>query len=205
MRERQRPRNRRTRPNQPLQPSHSAVTPRAGDRVAPAGGRLNGGVRHPWEGEIGRRISLAVVLILGMACSAPRHSQPNVATSVPEVKPAPTVPTPVPALPTPGRGVERIGPGITPPRLINDIRPHVTEALRALKLAPRPFLYAIVVDQAGCVRDLTPVRVPAPTPPYDVLDRSFREAIMQWRYQPAEKAGRPVAVQVIVEVNVEVQ
>ena len=32
-------------PNQPLQPTHSAVTPRAGARVAPAGGRLNGGVR----------------------------------------------------------------------------------------------------------------------------------------------------------------
>jgi hypothetical protein len=34
------------RPNQPLQPSHTAVTPRAGARVAPAGGRLNGGVRR---------------------------------------------------------------------------------------------------------------------------------------------------------------
>ena len=32
-------------PNQPLQPPHSAVTPRAGARVAPASGRLNGGVR----------------------------------------------------------------------------------------------------------------------------------------------------------------
>jgi hypothetical protein len=31
-------------PNRPLQPPHSAVTPRAGARVAPAGGRLNGGV-----------------------------------------------------------------------------------------------------------------------------------------------------------------
>ena len=32
-------------PNQPLQPPHTAVTPRAEARVAPAGGRLNGGVR----------------------------------------------------------------------------------------------------------------------------------------------------------------
>ncbi len=31
-------------PKRPLQPAHSAVTPRAGARVAPAGGRLNGGV-----------------------------------------------------------------------------------------------------------------------------------------------------------------
>ncbi len=30
----------------PLQPTHSAVTPRAVARVAPAGGRLNGGVRE---------------------------------------------------------------------------------------------------------------------------------------------------------------
>ena len=33
-------------PNKPLQPPHTAVTPRAGARVAPAGGRLNGGVRR---------------------------------------------------------------------------------------------------------------------------------------------------------------
>jgi hypothetical protein len=40
-------------PNQPLQPPHSAVTPRAGARVAPAGGQLNGGVRPrtPREGQ----------------------------------------------------------------------------------------------------------------------------------------------------------
>jgi hypothetical protein len=150
-------------------------------------------------------MSLAAVLSLGMSCSEPRRVQPNVATPAPKVKPAPTAPTLAPALPEPGRDVERLGPDITPPRLINNVRPHVPEAIRKLKVAPGPFLYAIVVDKAGIVRDLKPVRVPAPTPPYDALDRSIRDAIIQWRYQPAEKAGRPVAVQVIVEVKVEVR
>ncbi len=36
-------------PNQPLQPSHSAVTRLAWASRAPAGGRLNGGVRQPEE------------------------------------------------------------------------------------------------------------------------------------------------------------
>ena len=35
--------------NRPLQPSHSAVTPLACATGAPAGGRLNGGVRLPYE------------------------------------------------------------------------------------------------------------------------------------------------------------
>ncbi len=39
-------------PSKPLQPSHSAVTPRAEARVAPAGGRLKGGVRWTVKGEL---------------------------------------------------------------------------------------------------------------------------------------------------------
>ena len=39
----------------PLQPTHSAVTPRAWTRVAPAGGRLNGGVMQTQQGNQARR------------------------------------------------------------------------------------------------------------------------------------------------------
>ena len=57
-------------PNQPLQPSHSAVTPRAGARVAPAGGRLNGGVRHTDEIAIALVRGGRFVLTLGAVVAA---------------------------------------------------------------------------------------------------------------------------------------
>jgi hypothetical protein len=37
-------------PNMPLQPTNSVVTPFAGANRAPAGGRLNGGVRRTCRG-----------------------------------------------------------------------------------------------------------------------------------------------------------
>ncbi|MBZ5588202.1 MAG: energy transducer TonB [Acidobacteriia bacterium] len=115
------------------------------------------------------------------------------------------MPTPGPPLPALTAVFEYLGPDITPPRLVNNIQPQFPEDLRGINVTPRPFIYTIVVDQEGNVRNLKPTRVPAPTPPYDALDRCFREAILQWRYRPAEKAGRPVAVQLTVSANVEVR
>ena len=162
-------------------------------------------VRHPWQGSSGLRISVAAVLCLGMSCSSPQASQPNQTTPASSVKSGPTMPTPGPPFPALTAVFEYLGPDITPPRLVNNIQPQFPEELRGIKVTPRPFIYTIVVDQEGNVRNLKPTRVPAPTPPYDALDRCFREAILQWRYRPAEKAGRPVAVQLTVSANVEVR
>ncbi len=54
-------------PNKPLQPSHSAVTPRAGARVAPAGGRLNGGVSRTGWGKTGLMAMMVVLAASGSA------------------------------------------------------------------------------------------------------------------------------------------
>ena len=54
--------------NQRLQPPHSAVTPLAEASVAPAGGRLNGGVRHPGARTV-RLLFVGFAISACLACS----------------------------------------------------------------------------------------------------------------------------------------
>ena len=56
--------------NQPLQPSHTAVTPRARARVAPAGGRLNGGVRRQLRGTGARKRRIVTLTLLAIVLSS---------------------------------------------------------------------------------------------------------------------------------------
>src|SRR5208337_4366706 len=50
-------------PNQPLQPSHSAVTPRAGARVAPAGVPLKRSVRLPHAHQFKQEVPMAEIRV----------------------------------------------------------------------------------------------------------------------------------------------
>jgi TonB family protein len=94
-----------------------------------------------------------------------------------------------------GGGPYRGGSGITPPRVLKEVKADYTEAARQRTLTGEVVL-EIVVRRDGSVGDVTLLHGLG----YGLDDRAIA-AVRQWRFSPAERLGVPVDV--IVEVGVE--
>jgi protein TonB len=93
-----------------------------------------------------------------------------------------------------GGGVFRIGGGVSAPRAIYDPDPEYSEQARKAKYQGSVLLWA-VIDPEGRPRDLRIARSLGMG-----LDEKATEAVSKWRFSPALKDGRPVAVQISIEV-----
>jgi periplasmic protein TonB len=94
-----------------------------------------------------------------------------------------------------GGGVFKVGGGISAPQALSTPDPEYTEEARNAKTQGTCVLWLIVDDQ-GRPRDIRVVRGLG-----FGLDAKAVEAVRQWRFQPAVKDGRPVNVQISVEVG----
>lgn len=95
-----------------------------------------------------------------------------------------------------GAKVFRLGDaGVTPPKILFQPEPEFSEYARKLHLAGIVGLN-IVVDSTGAVSDVAIVK-----PMGAGLDEKAVNAVRTWRFDPAKKAGQPVAVAVYVEVD----
>jgi periplasmic protein TonB len=94
-----------------------------------------------------------------------------------------------------GGGVFKVGGGISAPRPIETPDPEYTEEARNAKTQGTCIL-SMIVDEQGHPRDLRVVRGLG-----FGLDAKAIEAVKQWTFQPALKDGRPVSVQISVEVG----
>jgi periplasmic protein TonB len=94
-----------------------------------------------------------------------------------------------------GGGVFKVGGGISAPQAISTPDPEYTEEARNAKTQGTCILWLIVDDQ-GRPRDIRVVRGLG-----FGLDTKAVEAVKQWKFQPALKDGRPVNVQISVEVG----
>ncbi len=94
-----------------------------------------------------------------------------------------------------GGGVYKVGGGISAPQAIATPDPEYTEEARNAKTQGMCVL-ALIVDEQGHPRDIRVVRGLG-----FGLDQKAVEAVKQWRFQPALKDGRPVNVQIRVEVG----
>jgi protein TonB len=93
-----------------------------------------------------------------------------------------------------GGGVFKVGGGISAPQPITTPDPDYTEEARKAKTQGTCIL-GMIVDAEGHPRDIRVVRGLG-----NGLDAKAIEAVKQWRFQPALKDGRPVNVQISVEV-----
>jgi TonB family protein len=120
---------------------------------------------------------------------------PAVAT----IQPPPAAPhpaaAPIPATPTPEGGVLRVGGGVTAPMLTSKVEPQYSEEARRDHVEGTVVLTA-VVGSDGVAHELSVLRSLRPD-----LDRKAIETVSQWKFRPGEKDGKPVNVQVTVEVN----
>jgi protein TonB len=94
-----------------------------------------------------------------------------------------------------GGGPYRPGSGITPPRLLHEVKPDYTEEARRRGVEGEVVM-EIVVRQNGSTSDVKVLRGLG----YG-LDQRAIDAVRQWRFSPANRLGHPVDV--IVEVSVE--
>lgn len=94
-----------------------------------------------------------------------------------------------------GGGVYKVGGGISAPQAVSAPDPDYTEEARRAKKQGTCVLW-LIVDAAGHPRDIKVVRGLGLG-----LDEKALEAVRQWRFQPALKDGKPVDVQISVEVE----
>jgi TonB family protein len=89
----------------------------------------------------------------------------------------------------------RLGPGVTPPQLIHKVEPEFTQEARAAHFGGTVVLQ-LVVDKGGLPTEMSVI-----SPLGYGLDEQALAAVAQWRFRPGIKAGAPVKVLAIVEVN----
>jgi TonB family protein len=89
----------------------------------------------------------------------------------------------------------KVGSGTTPPALLYKVEPEYSEQARAAKFSGTVLL-SVVVDTDGAAKDIQVLHALGMG-----LDEQAVQAVMQWKFKPATKAGRPVAVQAQIEVN----
>ena len=94
-----------------------------------------------------------------------------------------------------GGGLFRVGGGVSAPRALSTPDPEYSEEARKAKYQGTVVLW-LIVDQYGRPQNLKVARSLGLG-----LDQKAIEAVRQWKFEPAMKDGRPVAVQINVEVN----
>ncbi len=94
-----------------------------------------------------------------------------------------------------GGGVFRVGGGVSAPRALDTPDPEYSEEARKAKYQGVVVLW-LIVDQNGKPRDIKVSRSLGMG-----LDQKAVEAVRNWKFEPAMKDGKPVAVQINVEVN----
>ncbi len=94
-----------------------------------------------------------------------------------------------------GGGVFRVGGGVSAPRALDTPDPDYSEEARKAKYQGTCVLW-LIVGPDGKPRDVKVARALGMG-----LDQKAIEAVRNWKFEPAMKDGRPVAVQINVEVN----
>ena len=94
-----------------------------------------------------------------------------------------------------GGGVFRVGGGVSAPRTIYAPDPEYSEEARKAKFQGTCVLW-LVVGPDGRPRDIRVTRSLGLG-----LDEKAIEAVKQWKFEPALKDGKPVAVEINVEVS----
>ena len=142
-------------------------------------------------------VKLALAGLLGCQVVAPAGQSAGQDTSQTTAGAEGTVDNPITLKP---------GDGVTGPRLIYYHDPEYTDPARKKRLSGMTII-SLVVDTEGnpqnvhVVQSLAEGRKPKFKEAAESLDRSAVETVEQYRFEPARKEGKPVAVQIKVEVN----
>jgi protein TonB len=87
-----------------------------------------------------------------------------------------------------------LGPGVVPPRIIKQVAPRPSNA-RGVRVVGSVTI-ALVVSSKGMPKDAHVVKGLD-----NEVDKSAVEAVEQWRFAPAQKDRKPVAVRITLEIS----
>lgn len=87
------------------------------------------------------------------------------------------------------------GPGVTPPRVTHQVAPNPDSGAAGFRVSGTVVI-GLVVSSKGLPRGVHVVRSLDKD-----LDKNAVEAVEQWRFEPARKAGDAVAVRITVEIR----
>ena len=87
-----------------------------------------------------------------------------------------------------------LGPGITPPRVVKQVNPHYSTD-RGVRVVGSVII-ALVVTSKGLPKDPRVVKGLDKE-----LDQSAVQAVEEWRFAPAQKNGKSIAVRVSVQIQ----
>jgi periplasmic protein TonB len=90
--------------------------------------------------------------------------------------------------------VYNLGPGITPPRVTKQVPPKESTS-RGVRVVGSVTV-ALVISSKGVPRNVHVVKGLDKE-----VDQNTVEAVEQWRFAPAQKDGKPVAVKVSLEIQ----
>ena len=91
--------------------------------------------------------------------------------------------------------VYEIGPGVTPPRVTKQVNPKYSESSRGVRVTGLITIEVIVSSQG------TPKNPRVIKGIDDEVDHAAVEALKQWRFTPAKKDNKAIAVRVVVEID----
>jgi TonB family protein len=99
------------------------------------------------------------------------------------------------ATPAPAPGVLRVGNGVSAPQILERPEPSYTDEARAAKIQGTVLLKAVVRPDgtAGQIEVLRSLDIG--------LDQKAVEAVSTWKFKPGMKDGKPVSVQLTIEVT----
>ena len=92
-------------------------------------------------------------------------------------------------------GAVKVGPGMTPPKLLSKVEPQYTQEARVSKYQGTAIL-SVVIGTDGLAHDIQVSQSLGMG-----LDEKAIEAVEQWTFQPGMKDGMPVPVMAQIEVN----
>jgi TonB family protein len=87
--------------------------------------------------------------------------------------------------------------GVVPPKVVKEVKPHYTTAARDAKIQGRVEVAAVVQSDGS----LGEVRVTRSLDQKYGLDEEAVKAVKQWQFEPGTKDGKPVAVEVTIELT----
>jgi len=90
--------------------------------------------------------------------------------------------------------VYTLGPGITPPRVTKQVPPKQSSS-RGVRVVGSVTV-ALVVSSKGLPKDVRVVKGLDKE-----VDQNTVEAVEQWRFAPAQKDGKPIAVKISLEIE----
>jgi TonB family protein len=88
-----------------------------------------------------------------------------------------------------------LGDGITPPKVVHQVSPRPDSGSRGFRISGA-VLIGLTVSSHGL-----PMNVHVVHSIDKEIDQSAVDAVQEWRFEPARKDGKPVAVKITVEIR----